>query len=416
MRAARALGPGLLFTGAAVGMSLVQASRAAAGFGLVVALLVLLLSVVKYASFSFAPRYAASTGTSLLEGYRQQGIWALLVYAALTLGTMFTLEAVVVLVTAELLVGMLGLSLSPVVVSALLIGACLALIAIGRYRWLERLISIAVALLALLTLLAALLLLAHVNWSAAASWGSGRFDRHAFLFMLAVGGWMPAGLELSVWHSLWSLARRREGGSWSLRDALLDFDIGYLGTLLLALLLVVMGAGLVHGSGRGASPPSAGAYPELLVELFAGTVGGWSRPLIGTAGFLIMFATALTVVDGFPRSIAALLSRFAAEEDAGVEGEPRSDLIYWGAAAVIACGALAVQSRHLDRLGSLVDLATTLSIAGAPLLALLNHRAVTGAEVPAGSRPGPALRRWSWFSIAFLTLFALTYLYVRFFA
>src|SRR5690242_14838393 len=105
MRAARALGPGLLFAGAALGMShLVQSSRAAAGFGLVIAPLLLLVSAIKYPSFSCAPRYAAATGTSLLEGYRQQGIGALLAYAALTLGTMFTLEAVVVLISAQLVI------------------------------------------------------------------------------------------------------------------------------------------------------------------------------------------------------------------------------------------------------------------------------------------------------------------------
>ena len=66
------LGPGLLFAGAAIGVShLVQSTRAGAdyGFGLVWALV--LIHIIKYPFFQFGPRYAAATGESLLDGYRR---------------------------------------------------------------------------------------------------------------------------------------------------------------------------------------------------------------------------------------------------------------------------------------------------------------------------------------------------------
>ena len=66
------LGPGLLFAGAAIGVShLVQSTKAGAdfGFGLVWALL--LAHFCKYPFFQFGPRYAAATGESLLEGYQK---------------------------------------------------------------------------------------------------------------------------------------------------------------------------------------------------------------------------------------------------------------------------------------------------------------------------------------------------------
>ena len=96
----RRLGPGLLFAGAAIGVShLVQSTRAGAdfGFGLVWALL--LVNLVKYPFFQFGPRYALATGESLLDGYRRMGKGVLVVYYILNLGTMFTIQAAVTAVT-----------------------------------------------------------------------------------------------------------------------------------------------------------------------------------------------------------------------------------------------------------------------------------------------------------------------------
>src|SRR5690606_3064481 len=58
----KALGPGLLFAGAAVGVShLVQSTRAGASFGLALMVFVLAANVFKYPAFQFGPRYAIAT-------------------------------------------------------------------------------------------------------------------------------------------------------------------------------------------------------------------------------------------------------------------------------------------------------------------------------------------------------------------
>ena len=81
-----AFGPGLLFAGAAVGVShLVQSTRAGATYGLAMIAVVILASVVKFPAFRFGPQYAAATGHSLLDGYRRQGRWTLVVVSLLTL-------------------------------------------------------------------------------------------------------------------------------------------------------------------------------------------------------------------------------------------------------------------------------------------------------------------------------------------
>ncbi|MDP6582924.1 MAG: hypothetical protein QF681_19940, partial [Vicinamibacterales bacterium] len=65
-----AFGPGLLWAAAAIGLShLVQSTRAGAlaGFGL--SGVILLAVILKYPFFEYGPRYAAATGSSLVEGY-----------------------------------------------------------------------------------------------------------------------------------------------------------------------------------------------------------------------------------------------------------------------------------------------------------------------------------------------------------
>jgi hypothetical protein len=62
----------------------------------------------------------------------------------------------------------------------------------------------------------------------------------------------------------------------------------------------------------------------------------------------------------------------------------------------------------------LVDLATTLSFLTAPALAILNHRAILGDEVPREHRPGRALVAYSWAGIVFSAVFAIYFLYRRF--
>ena len=70
----KAVGPGILFAGAAIGVShLVQATRAGAGYGFHLLWAVVLVLLFKYPFFQYAHRYTVATGESLLEGYRRQG-------------------------------------------------------------------------------------------------------------------------------------------------------------------------------------------------------------------------------------------------------------------------------------------------------------------------------------------------------
>lgn len=414
----QALGPGLLFAAAAVGVShLVQSTRAGALFGLGLFALLLVANLTKYPAFRFGPQYAAATGTSLLEGYRRQGRWALWLYAALTLTTMFTVQAAVTFVTAALLAVTLGIKLSLIWVSALLLLACAGLLLVGHYRWLDRVTKLLVGVLTLSTLVATVLVLPRVSWGSIAD-VSAAFSggKQSLLFIAAFMGWMPSAIDVAVWQSLWVLARRSDTGHTpTVRESMIDFHIGYVGTVVLAVCFMLMGAGVMFHTGR-TFEESAPGFAGQVIGLYTETLGEWVRPIVGVSAFAVMFSTTLTVVDGFPRAISVLFARLRGPEQAGrdEQKERPQRVAYWAAIGVLLVGSLVVIALFLKSLKTMVDVATTLSCLTAPMLAILNHRAVTGDEVPLEGRPSAGLLWLSRFSIAFLAVFAVGYLFVRY--
>ena len=75
------LGPGLLFAGAAIGVShLVQSTRAGADFGWGLLWALILVNLFKYPFFQYGPRFANATNKSLLDGYLNLGKGFLRIY------------------------------------------------------------------------------------------------------------------------------------------------------------------------------------------------------------------------------------------------------------------------------------------------------------------------------------------------
>lgn len=87
------LGPGLLFAGAAIGVShLVQSTRAGADFGFSLIWALILANFIKYPFFLFGPRYTLATGETLLHGYMKMNKLYLITYFLLSIVTMFTIQ------------------------------------------------------------------------------------------------------------------------------------------------------------------------------------------------------------------------------------------------------------------------------------------------------------------------------------
>ena len=133
------LGPGLLFAGAAIGVShLVQSTRAGADFGLGLLWALLLVNFFKYPFFQFGPRYALATGESLLSGYAKLGRGVIVTYFILSILTMFTIQTAVTIVTAGLAVELFGISSNIVYWGVVITLLCATLLSFGRYGLLDR--------------------------------------------------------------------------------------------------------------------------------------------------------------------------------------------------------------------------------------------------------------------------------------
>lgn len=407
----KSFGPGLLWAAAAIGVShLVQSTRAGATAGFALWWVILLALILKYPFFEYGPRYAAATGESLIEGYRRIGRWALWLYLAITLATALIVQVAVVLFTAFLFRFVFGLEWSVAAVAASVLLVCIVLLAVGRFRALDGTVKIILVLLAASTLLAAFVTVPRVDAATLVPWPAVERNAVAFPFLLALVGWMPSAIDISVWSSLWTLAKDRTAGTRaSVRTALLDFRIGYIGTGVLAFAFVALGAGVMHGAGQAFSAAGT-AFSVELVDLYVETLGPWTRPIVLVAVVTTMFSTSLTVVDGFPRALARSFRALLAGDRAPGEDDVRS---YWVAVAVLAVLTIVVIARFAGSLTTMVDFATIVSFLTAPALGYLNLRAVRSPHVAPEHQPGGWLLGVSYVGLVLLGGTAVVYIVSR---
>ena len=399
-----AFGPGLLWAAAAIGVShLVQSTRAGADAGLGLAGVILLALIVKYPFFEFGPRYAAATGTSLVEGYRRIGRWALWLYFAITVSTSLVIQSAIVLFTAFLLTYAFGLDWPLPFMGAVVLGGCAAMLWIGRFPWLDRMVKVILVLLAVSTVAAAVATLDRLDVGTLAllppiGEGSGSVS---FAFLLALVGWMPSAIDIAVWSSLWTLAKNEAARTTvSVTTARLDFGIGYVVTGFLAFSFLILGAGIMFGSGTSFSGAGT-VFATQLVDLYGTTLGGWMRPVVLVAVITTMLSTAVTVVDGFPRAIERTVRNLREPLEVAA-GRPGGGTAYWVALAVLGALTLLVLGAFVGSLTAMVDVATIVSFLTAPLLGYLNLRAVQSPDVAPEHRPSRRMVLLSWVGLILL--------------
>jgi len=263
------------------------------------------------------------------------------------------------------------------------------------------------------TLAAAAITLPHADFSSFAIWPrSALAGTVPLAFVLALMGWMPSAIDISVWSSLWTLAKDRATGERASPDAvLLDFRIGYVATGVLAFAFLALGAALMYGSGQAFSARGT-EFSAQVIDLYTGTLGSWTRPIVYTAVLTTMFSTTLTVIDGFPRAIDRGL-RVAFLEPEGTSAYAGTGRSYWAAIAILSGLTVVVLAAFPGSLTAMVDFATIVSFLTAPALGYLNLRAVTSESVPPDLKPGKGLVALSWIGLVVLSGFAALYLLSR---
>ncbi len=391
------LGPGLLFAGAAIGVShLVQSTRAGAeyGWGLVWALL--LINLLKYPFFQYGPRYAQATGETLLDGYYKLGKGYLWGFFVLSLGTMFTIQSAVTVVTAGLASKLFGITNNIITWSVVITILCTLLLILGRYNWLDKIIKVIMVVLALSSVIA--VSIAFYNNDQPLLLKQVFPHETGMLFFIAFLGWMPAPLDISIWHSIWTLEKNKTKKT-TLQESLFDFNVGYIATVILALCFIGLGALVMYGTATSFSN-QGGEFAEQLIQLYTFSLGDAAYLLIAIAAFTTMLSTTITTLDASPRAMAKTLQLLFKHD--------KNLYLPW--IIILSVGTSCIFLFLLSEMGQLVQIATVLSFITAPLYAILNLKLVISKEMPKEHQPKRTLLILSLIGILFLTGFSLFYL------
>ncbi len=394
------LGPGLLFAGAAIGVShLVQSTRAGADFGLGLLWALLLIHLVKYPFFQFGPRYATATGESLLDGYKKLGKGVLVAYFIVSLATMFTIQTAVTIVTAgiasSLFGGVIGIKIWTIIILAI----CLSLLIIGKYKLLDNLMKIIIITLTISTIVA--VIMAVVNNHNPLSFKQILPENSIEIaFLIAFMGWMPAPLDVAVWQSLWSIEKNKDTNHYHTKSAIFDFNIGYAGTIILGVCFVLLGTLVMFYSGETFSD-SASVFSSQLINMYTVNLGNWAYIIIGIAAFTTMFSTTLTTLDASPRAMAKTTQLL-------FKKSLKLNYSFW--IALLSIGTIAIFLFLASEMGLLIKIATILSFITAPFYAIISYQLICSKHTPKAWHPSKKMHFLSWFGIAFLIGFSIWYL------
>ncbi len=397
----KSLGPGLLFAGAAIGVShLVQSTRAGANFGFGLLWALLLVNLFKYPFFQYGPRYATATGESLIDGYKRLGKGVLLLYFVLTFATMFTIQAAVTIVTAGLAVNLFGITANVTNWSIIITVISVSILLIGKYKLLDNLIKIIIVILTVSTIIAVSMAIFNTtkSYNLSQIFPKGTLE---ISFLIAFLGWMPAPLDISAWHSLWALEKRKGlHENFDTKQAVFDFNIGYVGTVFLAICFLSLGALVMYQSGNEFSN-SAGKFAQQIISLYTKNLGGSASIFIAIAAFTTMFSTTLTTLDASPRAMAKSTELL-------INKPLKYNYIFW--ITLLALGTILILTKFISNMIAMVKIATILSFLTAPFYAIANFILISSKHTPKEWRPSVSLKILSYLGIIFLLGFSSWYL------
>ena len=397
----KSIGPGLLFAGAAIGVShLVQSTRAGADFGFGLLWAILIAALFKYPFFQFGPRYAAATGETLLDGYRRLGKGVLAISYSISFITMFIIQAAVTIVTAGLAVNLFGF-FDMVTWSLLITILSISVLLIGKYKLLDNLMKYVILILTLSTLIAVIVAITK-NDQAFTFTQVFPKETVEIYFLIAFLGWMPAPLDISIWQSIWSLEKEKTIlKKTTTKQAIFDFNIGYVGTIFLAICFIILGALVMYGTGQNFSNKGS-VFAGQLIELYTKNLGDFAYIFIAIAAFTTMFSTTITTLDASPRTMTIA-------NDLLFSKKIRLKYYFW--IILLGIGTYVILKYFIDDMGLMVKIATILSFLTAPFYAILNFILITGRHTPKEHQPSIYLKVLSIVGIIFLIAFSLWFLF-----
>ena len=403
----RLLGPGVLMATAAIGGShLVASTQAGAQFGWQLALLIFLVNVLKYPFFRAGVSYTISTQQTLQYGYYQMGKGYLFISFALNIIAAVVNSAALLLFSASLLGYFLPITLPILWLSGIVLVASLVILIAGHFAALNKVAKLIMLILVIATLSATAMAfyqgpVAPDDFISPSPWTLATVG-----FLVVTMGWMPAPIEISLITSLW-LKQQCASQQVTPRAALFDFNLGYITTLLLALVFLALGALVLHGSGQDLASGSVG-FSHQLVSLYASTIGEWSRYLIALIAFLCIFGSCITVYDGYSRALAEGFSLLK-----GQSQTTNKQFVRW--LLFVAIASFSIVLFFNSALLAMLGFAMTLAFITTPMFAWLNHKLVYNTDIKPEIRGGFGLKLLSYAGLVYLFSFLVLFIVWKWF-
>lgn len=362
----KAFGPGILMASAAIGGShLVSSTQAGALYGWQLAIMIILANFFKYPFYRFGTEYAYKTGDSLVVGYAKKSkayLWAF--YALSVVSGMIT-TAAVALLCATILGFMLPVELNPLILSVMVMTVSWGLLVAGHYKVLDNISKWIILILTVATIAAVIIAGISPKQIAPDFVPMSPWNLASLGFIIALMGWMPAPLEFSVITSVWTSKKIRTDHP-TPRQGMIDFNVGYLTSAILALFFLTLGVFVQYGTGEEIAT-KGGAYINQLVQMYTNTIGSWSKILVAFIAFLCMFGTVITSADGYGRTNAESLSLIKT----GTTELTEKYVMLW--TSIMVMGGFVLINVFAGQMASLLKFAMISSFVSAPIFAYLNY-------------------------------------------
>lgn len=369
-----AMGPGILMASAAVGGShIIASTQAGAIYGWQLALIIILANLFKYPFFRFGAQYTLSANKTLLEGYKEKGTLYLFVFFVLNVFATMINTAGVGIVTAAILSFILpkswGLTIPQL--STIVISVTWGILLLGKYRFLDRLSKWIMTALTVSTVSAVVIASFKGSVMLPDFVEPSPWELASLGFIVALMGWMPAPIEISAINSMWVVAKQRFHKI-SYQDGLFDFNVGYIGTAILAIVFLALGAIIQYGSGEVVEKAGV-KYIAQLIRMYAYAIGDWSSLLIAFIAFMCMFGTTITVIDGYSRANAEALRVLLNKKESS-----QAQLSLWMTFAAVA--GLVIILVFMSDVAKMLNFAMICSFISTPIFAYLNLSLVLKGE------------------------------------
>ncbi|QIW16443.1 hypothetical protein A4G20_08905 [Pasteurellaceae bacterium RH1A] len=368
----KAMGPGVLMASAAVGGShIVASTQSGAIYGWQLALIIILANLFKYPFFRFGAQYTLASNKTLLEGYKEKSYFYLLIFFLLNIFATMINTAGVGILTAAILKFALPMDLSIPQLSTIVIASTWGILLLGKYRLLDGISKWVMTALTLSTVTAVIIASFKGSVMMPDFVEPSPWNLAALGFIVALMGWMPAPIEISAVNSMWVVAKRRVNKV-SYKDGIFDFNVGYIGTAILAIVFLALGALIQYGSGEAVERAGA-KYIGQLINMYAYAIGDWSKLLIAFIAFMCMFGTTITVIDGYSRANAEAFRLLTNKKESS-----QMQLNLWMTLA--AASGIIIIGGFMSDVAAMLNLAMICSFVSAPIFAWLNLSLVTQGE------------------------------------